>query len=178
MYSLPLQTHLHQNVQDLLLLVPSSAPKFFSSENSNRALQVRGNVTYNKGRQEQLSRIRVFKTSSAGVKGATPPNHSVDFPNTQWLYKKIFLTMIILLLLIKVIIIIIIIIMIIIIVTVIVWKNDDDKSSKDQNNYYNDNKIICHIIYLVTSDVDSNVRTKIWRSFSSYELHLSDKMLR
>ena len=83
MYSLPLQTHLHQNVQDLLLLVPSSAPKFFSSENSNRALQVRGNVTYNKGRQEKLSRIRVFKTSSAGVKGATPPNHSVDFPNTQ-----------------------------------------------------------------------------------------------
>ena len=88
--------------------------------------------------------------------------------------KKIFLTMIILLLLIKV----IKIIIIIIIITVIVWKNDDDKSSKDQNNFYNDNKIICHIIYLVTSDVDSNVRTKIWRSFSSYELHSSDKMLR
>ena len=51
-------------------------------------MQVRGNITYYKGRQEQLSRIRVFKTSSAGVKGATPPNHSVDFPNMQWLYKK------------------------------------------------------------------------------------------
>ena len=115
MYSLPLQTHLHQNVQDPLLLVPSSAPKFFLSENSNRALQVRGDVTYYKGRQEQLSRICVFKTSSAGVKGATPPNHSVDC------IKKIFLTMIILLLLIKVIImIIIIIIIIIIIMTVIV----------------------------------------------------------